>query len=267
MHRTRLQGITGQAQADAGRPHEAADAHVLAALPVKADTCRAWDMAPDAWALTVRMPGDSGGRGSLLWPHAARQAPRRIVLAPETVLPVPAHLDDASAARLALDWTRVWNALARRAALRADEAVLIHDAHTLPGRLAIHLAIQLGASPMAMARTADDFPALFAAGAVEVMRYTDPWPQLLREHGGVDVVLDPGDGARLDPSLTCASAHARLVLLGQTVAPDLHLDLPRLLAKGVSIIAASWSPQREAHLLAQAAVQFKTYLQAGRMPA
>ena len=191
-----------------------------------------------AWALTADI---AGGHAQVSDAHA---------------LGVPDTLDAATALALPALWPSAWMALVEYAAVQPGDAVLVHEAATPLGRACLYLAHRLGAAPFALVHDAGQFAACRAAGAREVARYGDPWPALMREHGGADVVLDPGAGTLLEPSVACAARRARLVLIGAAAATAPALLTPAaLLPKGLRVLAASWSHARDAAAIRRAASQ------------
>src|ERR1700722_3217233 len=84
----------------------------------------------------------------------------------ERCIPLPAALDDVTAAAIAIPGMSSWAALAERAKLMKGETVLINGATGVSGRLAVQVAKYLGAGKViATGRNADTLQSLSALGA------------------------------------------------------------------------------------------------------
>ncbi len=125
-------------------------------------------------------------------------------------IPLPAHLDDVTAAAIANPGMSAWAAMRERAQLKAGETVLVNGATGTAGRLAVQLAKYLGAAKViATGRNQAELEEVRSLGAdvtipftlgtlhpLGAKRYEEA---LMREFAnGVDVVLDYlwGESAR-----------------------------------------------------------------------
>jgi NADPH:quinone reductase-like Zn-dependent oxidoreductase len=125
-------------------------------------------------------------------------------------IPLPAHLDDVTAAAIANPGMSAWAAMRERAQLKAGETVLVNGATGTAGRLAVQLAKYLGAAKViATGRNEAELEEVRALGAdvtipftlgtlhpLGAKRYEEA---LMREFSnGIDVVLDYlwGESAR-----------------------------------------------------------------------
>lgn len=176
---------------------------------------------------------------------------------PHHALPVPAHLSLRDALCLPAQWPRIYSALVQRLNVKPRDAVLIHDAHTPVGMLACLLVISLDADVLAVCDNASHARRAIAMGAIEATTSGPAWPELIREHGGVDVVLDPAGGYNAGASTLCARRHARIGVM-DGVSP-LRIDdvqWQRVFGKQIALIPADWSPLRDAALVHEAAAAF-----------
>ena len=88
-------------------------------------------------------------------------------------VPVPAGLDDVTAAAIANPGRSAWAALVERAHLQAGETVLVNGATGTAGRLAVQLAKYFGASKViATGRNASELQELLSLGADVVIPFT-----------------------------------------------------------------------------------------------
>ncbi|WP_195831661.1 MDR/zinc-dependent alcohol dehydrogenase-like family protein, partial [Bordetella pertussis] len=131
-------------------------------------------------------------------------------------------LDEQSALLLAVLWPSAWIALVEIGGLRAGQQVLVHEADTPLGLLATVLARHEG------------------------VLYGDPWPELAREHGGADLVFDPGAGRYAVASLPCARRRARMLALDMHDGPaGPPIGAAQLLRRQTSLAAAGWDLVRD----------------------
>ncbi|MFT4066358.1 hypothetical protein [Paraburkholderia sp.] len=176
---------------------------------------------------------------------------------PRHALRVPPHLPLRDALCLPASWPKIYMALVRRLNVGPRDAVLIHDAHTAGGMLACLLAASLDADVLAICDTAGHARRAIAMGAMEATTIGSAWPELIREHGGADVVLDPAGGRYAGASTICARRHARIGVLDG--APPMGIDdeqWQRIFSKQLTLTAADWSPLRDATVVHEAAASF-----------
>ena len=106
---------------------------------------------------------------------------------------------------------------------------------------ALQLARAAGARPIALVGNRSKFDACRAAGAEDVVSYDDPWVDIVREHGGADVVVDTVGGAATEDSLRCMTRGARLLLVGFSSGTIPQIPANRLLLKNASALGVYWS--------------------------
>lgn len=117
----------------------------------------------------------------------------------------PAELDDAEAVSLLVNYNTMYFALARRAAMRAGDSVLVLGSAGGVGTAAIQVARAMGASKviaLVHRTSATDF--VGSLGADVVLPLTDGWAQAVRDHTegrGVDIVVDPVGGSAFDDAI------------------------------------------------------------------
>ncbi|MEQ1500984.1 MAG: NADPH:quinone oxidoreductase family protein [Myxococcota bacterium] len=146
-------------------------------------------------------------------------------LAPaDAVFALPAALSfDAGACLLGSDET-AWPCLVHRAALRAGETALILGATGATGLAAVHVAHRVGATVIAVGRSADKLAAVQAEGADHVWSGA---PEAMAEAvkaltggRGADVVYDGVGGAMSDPAMRAAAFGARYCVVGWASTPQ-----------------------------------------------
>jgi NADPH2:quinone reductase len=119
--------------------------------------------------------------------------------------------------------------------LGPDHTALIHAGAGGVGQLLIQLAKRAGARVLTTVSTADKAELAFAAGADEVIRYTEvDFADAVRDlvDDGVDVVYESVGADTFDRSLSCLARRGHMVLYGQSSGPVAPLDPQRLAAGG-----------------------------------
>jgi len=163
------------------------------------------------------------------------------VVRDDMAIVVPDALDSAAAATLPVVWPTAWIALHDRARLLKGESVLVHAAAGGVGLAALQLARAAGARSIALVGSRSKFDACRAAGADEVVCTTDPWVDLVREHGGADVVVDTVGGDATTESLRCLRRGGRILLIGFSSGSIPQIPANRLLLKNASALGVYWS--------------------------
>jgi NADPH:quinone reductase-like Zn-dependent oxidoreductase len=172
------------------------------------------------------------------------------VVASERCLPLPAGLDDITAAAIANPGLSSWAALRERARLRTGETVLINGATGIAGRLAVQIAKHLGATRViATGRNRDALASLTALGADVTIPLRDDGDALEQSFKsqfaeGIDVVLDYLWGPSAERLLIAAAkagAEARpirFVQIGSVSGGDITLPSAVLRASAIELMGS-----------------------------
>lgn len=165
-------------------------------------------------------------------------------------VPLPAELDDVTAAAIAIPGMSSWAALVERAKLVKGETVLINGATGVSGRLAVQVAKHLGASKViATGRNAEALAALRTIGADATIDLTQDAKRLASEceahfHAGVGVVLDYLWGSSAEVLLVSAAKAAaegvpvRFVQIGAISAPAITLPSAVLRSSPIELMGS-----------------------------
>lgn len=117
----------------------------------------------------------------------------------------PVELDDAGAVSLLVNYNTMYFALARRAALRPGDTVLVLGAAGGVGTAAVQIAKAMQAGKViAMVHREGAIDYVASLGADVVLPLTEGWAQQVRDHTygqGVDIVVDPIGGPTFDDAL------------------------------------------------------------------
>jgi NADPH2:quinone reductase len=168
--------------------------------------------------------------------------------------PVPANLDDLTAAAIVNPGMSAWLTLAMGAQLAPGETVLILGATGTTGKLAVQIAKLLGAGRVVAAgRNQEALNSLHNLGADVTIRLHEPGQELtdaLAREASIaayDVIVDylwgwPTEAllaALTRPDLNAArSSRMRLVQVGESAGPTITLPAAALRSSGLEILGA-----------------------------
>lgn len=167
----------------------------------------------------------------------------RVVVPATQLLPVPAGLTLIEAAGLPEVAATVWSNLVMIGRMRAGHRVLVHGGSSGIGTMAIQVARELGAFPIATAGTVAKVAASREIGAGHVINY--------RQEDFVDEVLSATDGRGADLILDVVGADymarniaaladgGRIIVIGLLGGARGELNLGALMAKRAGIIGTA----------------------------
>ena len=160
------------------------------------------------------------------------------------VIRSPAELDDAEAVSLLVNYNTVYFALARRAAMRPGDTVLVLGAAGGVGTAAVQIAKAMGASKViAVVHREGAADYVSSLGADAVLPLTDGWAQRVRDytHGqGVDIVVDPIGGPACDDAIRVLAIDGKVLVIGVAAGSIPTVKVNRLLLRNVSVIGVAW---------------------------
>lgn len=170
------------------------------------------------------------------------------------VLPIPRGLSYVEAAAIPLGFLTAWHMLVARAALAANEDILLHAAGSGVTSAGIQIARLLGARRILV--TAGSESKLARArelGATHGILYNQgDFVRAVREATqgeGVDVVFDHVGGDTFERSLRLLKRGGRIVLCGATSGPEAKVNLRALFFKQLSILGSTMGSLAELHSL------------------
>jgi NADPH2:quinone reductase len=168
----------------------------------------------------------------------------RVAVPVANVVRSPAELDDAEAVSLLVNYNTMYFALARRAAMRPGDTVLVLGAAGGVGTAAIQIAKAMGASQViAVVHREGAADYVGSLGADVVLPLTDGWAQRVREHTGdqgVDIVVDPIGGSAFDDAIRVLAIDGKLLVIGFAAGGIPTVKVNRLLLRNVSVIGVAW---------------------------
>ena len=156
----------------------------------------------------------------------------------------PAELDDAEAVSLLVNYNTMYFALARRAAMRAGDSVLVLGSAGGVGTAAIQVARAMGASKViALVHRTSAMDFVGSLGADVVLPLTDGWAQAVRDHTGgrgVDIVVDPVGGSAFDDAIRVLAVDGKLLVIGFAAGAIPTVKVNRLLLRNIGVLGVAW---------------------------
>ena len=174
--------------------------------------------------------------------------------------PVPAEIDDDTAAALPNPGVSAWLSLTHRAKLAAGETVLILGATGVTGQLAVQIAKRLGAKRVVGAgRNERVLVRLRELGADATIQLEQPGESLKEafareaEDAGFDVIIDYAWGRPTETLLAAitksefavATKETRLVQVGESAGATIALPAAVLRSTPLTILGTAGIPSRE----------------------
>jgi NADPH2:quinone reductase len=203
---------------------------------------------------------------------------QRTVVPRAFAFPLPANLDDETAAALPNPGVSAWLTLAHRAKLVQGENVLILGATGVTGKLAVQIAKRLGAARVVAAgRNQQALSRLHDLGADATISLALPAAELseafVREAGqsGFQVVIDYVWGQPAEAFMTAITrkefaaiqSEIRFVQVGESAGPTISLPAAVLRSTAVTIMGTAGIPPRD--VLAEAFQQVMAHAAKGEL--
>jgi NADPH:quinone reductase len=156
----------------------------------------------------------------------------------------PAELDDAEAVSLLVNYNTMYFALARRAAMRSGDTVLVLGSAGGVGTAAIQVARSMGAGMViAMVHRVGATEFVESLGADLVLPLADGWAQAVRDYTGgrgVDIVVDPVGGQAFDDAIRVLAIDGKLLVIGFAAGAIPTVKVNRLLLRNVGVLGVAW---------------------------
>lgn len=138
---------------------------------------------------------------------------------PSSAVKRPKALDAQVACALPVQGVTAWAALVGHGRIRAGDKVLVHGGAGGVGLIAIALAHRHGAEVYATVGSQDKVNFLESeCGVKQAFLRDGDWHNVLRDMGGMDIVLDPIGGEHLHRSRRCLAPFGRVVAYGLSSA-------------------------------------------------
>ena len=160
------------------------------------------------------------------------------------VMQIPKGMEFKEAAAFSMTYGTSMHALKQRGNLQAGETLLVLGASGGVGLAAVEIGKAMGARVIAAASSAEKLAVAKAAGADELINYTEASLKdelkRLTAGQGVDVIYDPVGGALFEEAFRSIAWNGRMLVVGfaSGTIPSLPANLPLL--KGAALIGVFW---------------------------
>jgi hypothetical protein len=222
--------------------------------------------APATLGLEVAGVVEALGEGVTLWKSGDRVCAlvpgggyAEYALAHEgSTMPIPEPLSFIEAAGLPETVLTVWNNVFYMSQLKPGETILIHGGASGIGTTAIQLASAFGATVYATAGSDEKCRLCESLGATKAINYrTEDFETVLRNAGGVDVILDMVGKPYFEKNLTILKDLGRLSYIAFLQGSRVEGDLTKLMMKRISISGSTLRIRTNDHkaMLAAGAVK------------
>jgi putative PIG3 family NAD(P)H quinone oxidoreductase len=162
------------------------------------------------------------------------------VAAPEgSALPIPAGLSVEEAGATPEAVFTVWANVFEACALKPGEAFLVHGGASGIGTTAIQMACAHAAKPFATAGDAEKCALVTRLGAKAINYKTEDFEAVVRDAGGVDVILDMVGGGYVQKNLRVLKAQGRLVNIAFLQGSKVEVDLILVMLKRLTITGST----------------------------
>lgn len=165
------------------------------------------------------------------------------------LIPIPDHVDFATAAAPLLVTLTAWRMLIHRAKLRAGESVLMVGAGGGVNTMATQIARLAGATVYVVAGNERKAAMARELGADFVIDRTraDWGKEILKltDGRGVDVVVDNVGAATLATSMKTVARGGRIVIVGNTSGPEANIDIRYIFSRQMSIIGSTMGTHQD----------------------
>lgn len=155
-------------------------------------------------------------------------------------LPIPPGLSAIEAASLPETVLTVWANVFESGALQPGERLLVHGGASGIGVTALQMAKAHGATVYATAGSAEKVSLCTQLGAARAIHHRDEdFEAVLRDIGGVDVILDMVGGPYVQKNLNSLRDGGRLVHIAFLQGASVQVDLMRLMLKRLTITGST----------------------------
>ena len=163
-------------------------------------------------------------------------------------LPIPDGYDLRRAAALAETFFTVWSNVFERGQLKAGESLLVHGGSSGIGSTAIQLAAARGATVYATAGSAEKCRFCEDLGAHRAINYRDEdFAAVMKEVGGVDVVLDMVGGDYAQKNINSLRPDGRLVIIGFLGGPKTaDFNFTKIMTQRLTVTGSTLRPRSAA---------------------
>ncbi|MEQ8860650.1 MAG: NADPH:quinone oxidoreductase family protein [Pseudomonadales bacterium] len=172
----------------------------------------------------------------------------QVVMKERALRRIPEGMTFQQASGISTTYGTSYYALKQRAGLRPGETLLVLGAAGGVGLAAVELGKAMGARVIAAASSAEKLAAASAAGADELIDYSDgemkEKVKALTDGKGADVIYDPVGGALFDQCMRCINWYGRILVIGFAAGDIPKVPINLILLKScqlVGVFFGAWS--------------------------
>jgi NADPH2:quinone reductase len=172
----------------------------------------------------------------------------QVAVRASAVIPMPESMSFAQASGVSTTYGTSYYALKQRADLKPGENLLVLGAAGGVGLAAVELGKAMGARVIAAASSEEKLAAASAAGADELIDYSDgelkEKVKALTDGKGADVIYDPVGGALFDQCMRCINWYGRILVIGFAAGDIPKVPINLILLKScqlVGVFFGAWS--------------------------
>jgi NADPH2:quinone reductase len=172
----------------------------------------------------------------------------QVVVKARALRPMADGMSFQQASGISTTYGTSYYALKQRADLQAGETLLVTGAAGGVGLAAVELGKAMGARVIAAASSQDKLAAARAAGADELIDYSDgelkDKVKALTDGKGADVIYDPVGGALFDQCMRCINWYGRVLVIGFAAGDIPRVPINLILLKScqlVGVFYGAWS--------------------------
>lgn len=184
------------------------------------------DVTPELWATAM-----GGAIDGMLAQYA--------VLSEQGVVQVPAHMTDEEAATLPCAGVTAWNALVRKAHIRAGDTVLLLGTGGV-SLLALQMAKLHGARTIITSSSEEKLETAKRLGADETINYraNPAWEKVVLEitgGRGADIVVEVGGAGTFDKSLAAVRMGGSVCMIGVLTGVSASVSTAAILRRSINV--------------------------------
>ena len=189
----------------------------------------------------------------------------------DAAVPIPAAMDDVTAAAFPVAYGTSHSALTHRGRLKAGETLLVLGAAGGVGLTAVEIGKALGARVIAAAGGGKKLAIAQAHGADELIDYSGESVRdrvrALTDGQGADVVFDPVGGDLFDQAIRAVNWDARLLVVGFAAGRIQAVPANLVLVKNISVVGVSWGAhgERDPAFVSRDLAQLLRWWEAGQL--
>ncbi len=164
----------------------------------------------------------------------------QVVISAKAAKPMPANMPFDQAAGIGTTYGTSYYALKQRADLKPGETLLVLGAGGGVGLAAVELGKAMGARVIAAASSAEKLAAASAAGADELIDYSDgelkEKVKALTDNKGADVIYDPVGGDLFNQCMRGVNWYGRVLVIGFAAGDIPQLPINLVLLKSCQVV-------------------------------